>query len=197
MKLHNCWSIYGWFDFADLYYEQVRLADDMAHFVEVGSFLGKSASYMAVEIANSNKKISFDAIDLFDDGDMCSSKEQCLKNISHVKDYVNIIQSDSVSAASNYEDNSLDFVFLDAAHTKSAVFRDLEAWYPKVKVGGTIAGHDYYPNRINSRSHMNRAGVVHAVVKFLVEYKLGDVLPTGWDHYKLACSKRCFKIVKV
>lgn len=201
---HNHAGIPGWFDFADLYSEQIRLADDMAHFVEVGTFYGKSASYMGVEVAKSNKKIFFDAIDLFEaGGDPTTpqigddSYEVCLENVSHVKDYVNVIKADSVSAASTYEDNSLDFVFIDAQHTKEATLRDLEAWYPKVKVGGTIAGHDYFPRRINSRSHRNRAGVVHAVVEFLIKYKLGDIIPTGWDHYKLACSERCFKLVKV
>lgn len=40
-------------------------------------------------------------------------------------------------------DNSLDIVYLDAAHYYEAVKKDLEAYYPKVKPGGVIAGHDY------------------------------------------------------
>jgi hypothetical protein len=26
------------------------------------------------------------------------------------------------------------------------VLKDIEAWYPKVKAGGFLSGHDYYPS---------------------------------------------------
>jgi len=216
MKRHNYKEIKGWFDFADLYSEQVSLADDMAHFVEVGSFYGKSASFMGVEIANSNKQIRFDAIDLFEvNADPTTPQVQndaykaCLKNVAHVKKYVNVIKNDSVAAAVGYGDNSLDFVFIDAEHTKDATLRDLRAWYPKVKSGGTIAGHDYFPWRINDTAEKNRAGVVHGVAAFIDEQNLdcsivGNkalVVPEGYRYKRpelklLCCSKRCFKIIK-
>lgn len=53
-----------------------------------------------------------------------------------------IIRNDSVSAAEQIEDNSLDFVFIDADHTYEGVKRDVEAWLPKVKGGGMVLGHD-------------------------------------------------------
>ena len=34
-----------------------------AHFVEIGSYKGRSSSYMAVEIVNSGKSITFDCVD--------------------------------------------------------------------------------------------------------------------------------------
>lgn len=54
-----------------------------------------------------------------------------------------IIQSDSVSAASKVQDGELDFVYLDARHDFSGVVADVHAWWPKVKIGGIFAGHDY------------------------------------------------------
>lgn len=196
-------NIPGWFDFADLYKEQVGLAAEGSHFVEVGCFHGKSASFMGVEIANSGKRIVFDAIDLFEEGAdpttpqvKADSYEVCLRNVEYVKDYVNVVKSDSIKAAATYGDSSLDFVFIDTQHTKEATLRDLEAWYPKVKVGGVLAGHDFFPWHINSRPSRNRAGVVHAVVEFLKMHDLQGAIPDGGSHYDLACSKRCFKIVK-
>jgi hypothetical protein len=56
-------SIQGWFGFHNLYSEIVAKADHGAHFVEVGSWKGKSASYMAVEIINTGKRIRFDCVD--------------------------------------------------------------------------------------------------------------------------------------
>jgi len=49
----------------------------------------------------------------------------------------------STEAASRVEDGSLDFVYLDACHDYAGVLDDLAAWFPKVKPGGLIAGHDY------------------------------------------------------
>jgi predicted O-methyltransferase YrrM len=48
-----------------------------------------------------------------------------------------------VDAASHIEAGSLDFVYLDARHDKESVACDLELWWPKVRVGGVLAGHDY------------------------------------------------------
>lgn len=49
----------------------------------------------------------------------------------------------SVDMAREVEDNSLDFVYIDADHQYEAVKSDIEAWFPKVRVGGIISGHDY------------------------------------------------------
>jgi predicted O-methyltransferase YrrM len=66
-----------------------------------------------------------------------------LKNIQPAASFIRPIRQSSVEAAALYADNSLDFVFIDAAHDYENVKADIAAWYPKVKVGGTIAGHDY------------------------------------------------------
>ena len=54
-----------------------------------------------------------------------------------------IRKGDSLAIAQTIPDRSLDFVYIDANHTYEAVTADLEAWSPKVKSGGVIAGHDY------------------------------------------------------
>jgi hypothetical protein len=38
--------------------------------------------------------------------------------------------------------NDLDFVYLDGDHSAEAVLNDIRLWYPKVKVGGLLGGHD-------------------------------------------------------
>ena len=42
-----------------------------------------------------------------------------------------------------FDDASLDFVYLDAGHDYISIQEDLQCWYPKVRVGGVFAGHDY------------------------------------------------------
>jgi hypothetical protein len=54
-----------------------------------------------------------------------------------------ILRADSPRIAKQFQDNSLDFVYIDANHELQAVLDDLEAWYPKVKPGGLFSGHDY------------------------------------------------------
>ena len=49
----------------------------------------------------------------------------------------------SIEAAARIEDGSLAFVYVDARHDRESVLEDLRAWYPKVRPGGIIAGHDY------------------------------------------------------
>jgi len=49
------------------------------------------------------------------------------------------------TAARLFEAGTVDFVFIDAGHTREAVAADIAAWLPKVRPGGRIAGHDYAP----------------------------------------------------
>jgi Methyltransferase domain len=56
----------------------------------------------------------------------------------------------SHEAAALIEDGSLDFVYLDGRHDYRSVLADLDDWWPKLRPGGIIAGHDYvdgsFPN---------------------------------------------------
>jgi predicted O-methyltransferase YrrM len=142
--------IEGWFDFDVLYGNIVYHACDNSHFVEVGAWKGKSTSFLAVEIINSGKKIKLDVVDTWEGSSehrLENNDElylEFLKNIEPVRHVVNPIRKKSTEAAKLYEDNSLDFVFIDAAHDYENVKADITSWYPKIKIGGVIAGHDYY-----------------------------------------------------
>lgn len=43
----------------------------------------------------------------------------------------------------NIEDRSLDFIYLDGAHDYENVRQELPRYWPKVRPGGMLAGHDY------------------------------------------------------
>jgi hypothetical protein len=53
---------------------------------------------------------------------------------------------ESVKAANLFTDNSITFCMLDAAHDYDSLKADIEAWFPKVRSGGVIAGDDYESN---------------------------------------------------
>lgn len=54
-----------------------------------------------------------------------------------------ITRQPSLEAVHAFKDDSLDFVYLDANHSYEAVRDDLNAWWPKVRKGGILAGDDY------------------------------------------------------
>jgi predicted O-methyltransferase YrrM len=168
----------NWFNYLDIYSKAVSDANENSHFVEVGSWKGMSSVYLAVEIINSKKNIKLDCIDLWGTvpgkiyGDKKDLYNTFIKNIEPVKDMINPIISNSWDAASMYEDHSLDFVWLDAGHEYEDIKKDIAAWYPKVKIGGTIAGHDF----------TTAPGVSKSVVEYFdKDYKR---INTSWLHIK-------------
>lgn len=151
---HIYQDIPGWFAGEKVYARAVREAKEGARFVEVGSWKGKSASFMAVEIANSGKNIEFTCVDHWEGSDERAHKtdedvqagtlyETFMDNIAPVRTHIGTLRTSSLDAASQFKDESLDFVYLDAAHDYESVKADIEAWLPKLKKGGTIAGDDY------------------------------------------------------
>jgi hypothetical protein len=49
----------------------------------------------------------------------------------------------SPEAASRYKDGMFEFVYIDANHSYDAVSKDVRAWWPKIRVGGVLCGHDW------------------------------------------------------
>jgi predicted O-methyltransferase YrrM len=116
---------------------------------EIGVFFGINAYYMlnALYIAR------LYAIDPFTDkeidvafsnaGVSGEDAEQITREVlSRHKDKVEIVKGFSWDVV-DFIPDELDFVYIDGGHGKLAVSKDLELYYPKVKVGGLFAGHDY------------------------------------------------------
>lgn len=59
----------------------------------------------------------------------------------------------STEAANQLDDNSLDFVFLDGRHDYCGLKEDLINYWPKVKLGGIVAGHDYQYAKIDNANN--------------------------------------------
>jgi cephalosporin hydroxylase len=153
-------DIYGFSqdDLFALYKKMVKIFDSGSHFVEVGSFLGKSAVFMAVEIINSGKNIKFDCVDHWNGSEEHNDNENVnidtlyedfIKNIEPVKGIINPVRMKSVDASLLYKPNSLDFIFIDASHDEQSVKVDLATWMIRLKEDGVIAGDDINANGVS------------------------------------------------
>ena len=93
---------------------------------------------------------------------------------------IKAIRQKSVEAAKQYENNSIDLVWIDAGHSYEEVKEDIKAWYPKVRYGGLIAGHDFAINH-----DVSRDGVVKAVLEIFKDKPL-EIQPMGraWKSIK-------------
>lgn len=170
---HYYESIHGWFNFDGLYSDMVKKFPSGSRFVEVGCWLGRSACYLGVEIVNSGKDIKLDCVDTWLGAPEIMEEEvvkngtlytDFIQNIQPLKEVITPIRLTSTQASHLYKDKSLDFVFIDADHTKEGFSADLNCWYPKVKQGGVIAGHDCdYPairGVLNDFFHLNKYEVI-------------------------------------
>jgi hypothetical protein len=76
--------------------------------------------------------------------------KEALRNVAKYGKKCTLIRGFSQEVCSRIADNSLDFVYLDGDHSEEGVLQDLCDWWPKIKSGGVLAGHDIIcPGEIN------------------------------------------------
>ena len=72
--------------------------------------------------------------------------QRSLQQYEHLTELV-FLRNFTSEAVHYIEDNSLDFVFIDARHDMCSVAEDIELYWPKLREGGILAGHDYMMGR--------------------------------------------------
>ncbi len=155
MILHYT-EIEDWFDYEDVFDSIItKLSSKYERplkIVEIGAWLGKSSFYLVEnhsprgiiyiidtwkgsknELETNHKKVK--QVNIY---------ERFLKNMAIHDGKFIPIQNTSVNAAKLFDDNSIDFVYIDAEHTYDAVKQDIKNWMPKLTEFGIIAGHDYH-----------------------------------------------------
>jgi len=87
------------------------------------------------------RKIS---IDEYDDGtNSDTSYQYCLDNVAGYEDRAFMLRIRSEQIVDLFPDEFFDFIYIDSNHAYDYVKRDIEMWYPKVREGGIISGHDW------------------------------------------------------
>ena len=75
---------------------------------------------------------------------------------------IEILRLTSEEASPKIPDESLDFAYIDANHSYQFMKRDIELWWPKIREGGLLAGHDYMmPTVANAVITSNLFGEIH------------------------------------
>lgn len=135
---------------------------------EVGVFTGYYSEVLFNEIPN----LHLYCVDIWGEGKYKRAEDECLERLRPYN--TTIIKKPSVEAAKDVPDGSLDFVYIDAAHDYDNVKIDLNAWAPKVKVGGIIAGDDFYD------FPSGKGGVMAAATEYASHHHF-DLKLTDWD----------------
>ena len=76
---------------------------------------------------------------------------------------VEIVKGYSAEVSLTCDDESFDFIYIDACHKYECVVADLTCWFPKLKKGAYIGGDDYCDSEM---------GVKRAVEDFFTEHTL-------------------------
>ena len=127
-----------------------RLCEGMV-VVEVGSWLGDGSTAVIAEAIKDVPAARLFCVDTWKGSanvhaHMTYGGKPFDEFMAHTKKYESIIRPMamlSVEAAALMQDGQADVVFIDACHAYSEVKKDLAAWWPKVKPGGILCGHDY------------------------------------------------------
>lgn len=124
--------------------------------VEAGTFAGRSAFPMAMacrdkesghllaldawsnEVAVEGEEISRENTEWWSNLDMRHIFQSFVKSLSFLglQDYMHWQKAKSYEVAEKFEDGSVDILHQDSQHNTHTIVRELEAWAPKMKIGG-------------------------------------------------------------
>lgn len=178
----------------NIYYARLQAILEIVRpvsFVEVGVAYG----YHAIDLLKNNPQLQYVGVDPYiadyDPKDGFSKDVEKLFNLSGqiamdtlFETVLNNLQSDfpgrsklfrssSENIIGNFEDASVDMIFIDGDHRYEPVLKDLRLWLPKIKSRGVISGDDW-----------NWKEVSDAVLFFTSQNELQITLLTepGSDH---------------
>ena len=129
---------------------------------EVGVYQGEHAKIM-LERLNIYQLVLIDPYLPFKDVGIDVDPSETFKiaenAVAPYKDKVCFTKFRSIDAAKTLANESLDFCYIDANHEYDYVKQDIEAYYPKVKAGGVLGGHNF---------EFMCQGVIRAVSEFIL-----------------------------
>ena len=151
-------------------YSLCYMQEAIGDVVEIGSWQGRSASFLARAVADSENGYFF-AVDhfkgnvgkeglYFSNSDGATDLETVFSsNMERIglQDSVNLLSMDNGQAAEFLEGKKVRFLFIDGDHTKSGVEKDIELFFPLLVKGGIVVFDDFskdFPGLIEAISDL-------------------------------------------
>lgn len=100
-----------------------------------------------------------------------------LNKIDPYKDRFELHRNISDDVIDKFEDESLDFIFIDGLHSYEQVLKDCKNYFPKIKKGGLFSGHDY---RVISSVHT----AVNEFANTLADVEIKETQNDVWYWFK-------------
>jgi hypothetical protein len=139
------------------------------------------------------------------------------QNLALFGNKIKLIKNFSISVESYFQPESIDFIYIDAAHDYCSVYNELNVYYLKLKCNGIIAGHDYKTaeEMLNIRKNkpsdqkgtglhwtglecsngtvvkINGGGVKGAVIEFAKEKDIPKIMETNEPWPSFYFRKKC------
>lgn len=115
----------------------------------VGAEIGVARGQHAETLCKANPDLKLYCVDVWEDYPGYAEYEK--KNKRYYRDAqkrlapfnCELIKDFSENASKDFDDDSLDFVYIDAAHDFKNIAVDICVWSTKVRVGGIVFGHDF------------------------------------------------------
>lgn len=122
---------------AKFYREVIDKVTNSSKFLEINPGVGRSTACLMQLIINSKKDIQLDVIV---DNQLL---DQFKNNLNPVDGRYNCVIDYTVGLTKFYQDQSLDFVFIYSP-IHNGLAQEIQAWLPKIKQGGMIAGYNFF-----------------------------------------------------
>ena len=140
---------------------------------EIGVASGRNMFY----ICNRVPGVQMIGVDIWTQYEYDRAGRWCHHVYDHKKNYewakqklaqfnVNLIKGTSMDVVKTIEENSLDFIYIDANHYYDYVRDDLNEWSKRVRLGGIVSGHDY--------ADSPNCDVIKAVNEYVEQNKIGQ-----------------------
>lgn len=123
--------------------------------------------------------------------DQSDAKREAYNRL-HFNPRCRILPYTSADSVQFFDDASLDFVYIDGNHKLDFVLQDLTLWYPKVKPGGYVFGHDIIcPGEVSGKPNGGwGAEIQPAVMTFTMLNSLDfSIIPDGTEPWSFAIRK--------
>lgn len=122
---------------------------DAKTFVEVGCKEGRTTGFLLANLPDLHV-IAIDpwapmpnADEDYRDWDFADIEAKFWQNVGEHKRRVVMHRATSLESVSLLPKDSVDIIFIDAGHDYQNALADIRAWWPLVREGGYLCGHDY------------------------------------------------------